>query len=134
MIKPHDTEQYGHVLRVSVVRAILSARISARASSTSNPNAIVVPIVVALRKPRRVSSIEFFSERRTTSEIERGETVSFETSREALSRMLSAQILGVPLDRERICADAVRDGELEARGAVARAFNRSERAVDASRC
>jgi hypothetical protein len=33
MITPHDTAQYGHVLRVSVVRAILNARISARADA-----------------------------------------------------------------------------------------------------
>jgi hypothetical protein len=58
-INPQDTEQYGQVLRVSVVRAIFSARISARASERLKPNAaVVVPNVVALRNPRRVTSIE----------------------------------------------------------------------------
>src|SRR5690242_19570978 len=57
MIKPQETAQYGQVLRVSVVREILNARISASARETSKPRAMVPPIVVALKNPRRVSSI-----------------------------------------------------------------------------
>ena len=41
MIMPHETAQYGQVLRVSVVRAILNSRISASARATSNPSAMV---------------------------------------------------------------------------------------------
>src|SRR5439155_1403954 len=37
MMTPHATAQYGQMLRVSVVRAILSCRISARACEMSNP-------------------------------------------------------------------------------------------------
>src|SRR6266446_9808522 len=37
MITPHATAQYGQMLRVSVVRAILNCRISARARDMSNP-------------------------------------------------------------------------------------------------
>src|ERR1043165_6674412 len=56
MITPHETAQYGQMLRVSVVRETFSARISARAWETSKPSAIAPPTVVALRKPRRVTS------------------------------------------------------------------------------
>src|SRR3954453_19709437 len=56
MITPHDTAQYGQMLRVSVVRAILNCRISARACDRSKPRATAPPTVVALRKPRRVNS------------------------------------------------------------------------------
>src|SRR5215467_1571741 len=45
------------MLRVSVVRAILSSRISASALETSKPSAIVDPMVVAFKSPRRVSSM-----------------------------------------------------------------------------
>src|SRR5215471_18172455 len=45
------------MLRVSVVREILNSRISACASETSKPSAMVPPIVVALKNPRRVSSM-----------------------------------------------------------------------------
>src|SRR5262245_31072739 len=57
MITPQDTAQYGQVLRVSVVRAILNCRISASADETSKPRAIVVPMRVAFRNPRRVTSM-----------------------------------------------------------------------------
>src|SRR5437660_2481982 len=43
MITPHATAQYGQVLRVSVVRAILNWRISARARDTSNPIPTAAP-------------------------------------------------------------------------------------------
>src|ERR1044071_10239553 len=54
MMTPHDTAQYGHVLRVSVVRAILSSRISARALFRSNPSA-APPLTTApnFKKVRR---------------------------------------------------------------------------------
>src|SRR6266498_4558453 len=42
--------------RVSVVRETFSERISARAWETSKPSAMAPPTVVALRKPRRVTS------------------------------------------------------------------------------
>src|SRR5262249_30039596 len=45
------------MLRVSVVREILNSRISASAEETSKPRAIVVPMPVAFRNPRRVTSI-----------------------------------------------------------------------------
>jgi len=47
MITPQETEQYGQVLLVSVVRAILSSRISARASFRSNPSATAPPTAAA---------------------------------------------------------------------------------------
>src|SRR5256714_4440392 len=56
MITPHETAQYGQMLRVSVVRETFIARISARAWETSKPSAMAPPTVVALRKPRRVTS------------------------------------------------------------------------------
>src|SRR6266849_344100 len=43
MITPHDTAQYGQVLRVSVVRAILNCRISARALDMSKPMPTAAP-------------------------------------------------------------------------------------------
>src|SRR5262245_52706060 len=39
MIRPQLTEQYGHVLRVSVVRASLKLRVSANAAVGEKPNA-----------------------------------------------------------------------------------------------
>src|SRR6266568_5832599 len=45
------------MLRVSVVREILNSRISAFALPTSKPSAMLPPIVVAFKNPRRVSSI-----------------------------------------------------------------------------
>src|SRR5262249_35276551 len=55
MITPQDTEQYGQVLRVSVVREILSSRASARASFRSkNPRPSAPPTAaVPLRNVRR---------------------------------------------------------------------------------
>src|SRR3954469_16155540 len=54
MMTPHDTAQYGHVLRVSVVRAILNSRISARALFRSNPSAAPPPTTApSLKKVRR---------------------------------------------------------------------------------
>jgi hypothetical protein len=47
MITPQDTAQYGHVLLVSVVRAIFSSRISARAAFRSNPSATAPPTAAA---------------------------------------------------------------------------------------
>src|ERR1043166_8895458 len=54
MMTPHDTAQYGHVLRVSVVRAIFSSRISARALLRSNPR-VAPPLTAApsFKKVRR---------------------------------------------------------------------------------
>src|SRR5712691_1448519 len=43
MITPHETAQYGQVLRVSVVRAILNCRISARAFEVSKPMPTAAP-------------------------------------------------------------------------------------------
>src|SRR6266478_2721094 len=47
MITPQETEQYGQVLLVSVVRAIFNSRISARACLRSNPSATAPPTVAA---------------------------------------------------------------------------------------
>src|SRR3989449_2382345 len=44
---PHATAQYGQMLRVSVVRAILSCRISARACEMSNPIPTAAPATAA---------------------------------------------------------------------------------------
>src|SRR5882724_875899 len=44
---PHATAQYGQMLRVSVVRAILSCRISARACEMSNPIPTAAPAAAA---------------------------------------------------------------------------------------
>src|SRR5437016_4727733 len=46
-ITPHATAQYGQMLRVSVVRAILNCRISARARDTSNPIPAAAPATAA---------------------------------------------------------------------------------------
>src|SRR2546425_1214570 len=54
MMTPHETEQYGQVLRVSVVRAILNCRISARARDMSKPMPTAAPPSAApFRKVRR---------------------------------------------------------------------------------
>ena len=58
MITPHETEQYGQVLRVSVVREILSSRISARASESSNSPSPTTPAAVPLRNVRRSTCME----------------------------------------------------------------------------
>src|SRR6266446_2675062 len=47
MITPQETEQYGQVLLVSVVRAIFNSRISARACLRSNPSATAPPTAAA---------------------------------------------------------------------------------------
>src|SRR6267378_1732711 len=47
MITPQETEQYGQVLLVSVVRAIFNSRISARARLRSNPSATAPPTAAA---------------------------------------------------------------------------------------
>src|SRR6266849_3018383 len=47
MITPHATAQYGQILRVSVVRAFLNYRISARARDTSNPIPAAAPATTA---------------------------------------------------------------------------------------
>src|SRR5678815_1340999 len=54
MITPHDTAQYGQMLRVSVVRAIFNSRISARALFRSKPRA-TPPLTAApsFKKVRR---------------------------------------------------------------------------------
>ncbi len=44
---PHDTAQYGQMLRVSVVRAIFSSRTSARATVRSKPTATAPPAAAA---------------------------------------------------------------------------------------
>ena len=55
MMTPHATAQYGQMLRVSVVRAILSCRISARARDMSNPIPTAAPATVApFRNVRRL--------------------------------------------------------------------------------
>src|SRR5919109_3615526 len=56
MITPQLTEQYGQVLRVSVVREIFSACVCAYAGFRSKPRIVAVtpPTVVILRKSRRV--------------------------------------------------------------------------------
>src|ERR1041385_8821122 len=59
MITPHDTAQYGQVLRVSVVRETLKARISALALERSKASAAAPPTVVAFRKLRRESSTRY---------------------------------------------------------------------------
>src|SRR5437870_12085530 len=55
MITPQLTEQYGHVERVSLARAILSVRSCANAGFKSNPKtaAAAPPMVVNFRKSRR---------------------------------------------------------------------------------
>src|SRR5919109_128186 len=55
MITPQLTEQYGQVLRVSVVREIFSACVCAYAGFRSKPRIVAVtpPTVVILRKSRR---------------------------------------------------------------------------------
>jgi hypothetical protein len=57
MMTPHPTEQYGQVLRVSLVRSSLKARTAACAAAGEKPNAVKVeaPIdaPVSLSKPRR---------------------------------------------------------------------------------
>src|SRR6516225_8718150 len=57
MMTPQLTEQYGHVERVSLARAILSARSSAYAGCRSKPktDAATPPTVVSFRKSRRVA-------------------------------------------------------------------------------
>src|SRR5258708_1277693 len=47
MMTPHATAQYGQMLRVSVVRAILNCRISARARDMSNPIPTAAPATAA---------------------------------------------------------------------------------------
>src|SRR5712692_2277943 len=47
MVKPHATARYGHILRVSVLRAILTCRIPARARDTSNPIPAAAPATTA---------------------------------------------------------------------------------------
>src|SRR5438105_15744530 len=55
MITPQETAQYGQVLRVSVVRAILNCRISARARDMSKPIPTAAPPSAApLRNVRRL--------------------------------------------------------------------------------
>src|SRR2546427_12002556 len=55
MITPQLTEQYGHVERVSLARAILRVRSCANAGFKSNPKtaAAAPPMVVNFRKSRR---------------------------------------------------------------------------------
>src|SRR5437588_11079658 len=65
MITPQETAQYGQMLRVSVVREILKARISARAFVRSKPRAMAPPTVVAFKKPRRESSMRHSPDRAT---------------------------------------------------------------------
>src|SRR5712691_3467673 len=56
MITPQLTEQYGHVERVSLARAIFSVRSCANAGFRSNPKtaAAAPPMVANFRKSRRV--------------------------------------------------------------------------------
>src|SRR2546427_1348174 len=60
MITPQLTEQYGHVERVSLARAILSVRSCANAGFKSNPKtaAAAPPMVVNFRKSRRDGVIQ----------------------------------------------------------------------------
>ena len=59
MMMPQPTEQYGQVLRVSVVRASLKARTSARAAVGAKPSAprleAPIPDAQTLKNWRRVS-------------------------------------------------------------------------------
>src|SRR5258708_30661122 len=59
MITPQLTEQYGHVERVSLARAIFSVRSCANAGFRSNPKtaAAAPPMVVNFRKSRRVRAL-----------------------------------------------------------------------------
>jgi hypothetical protein len=52
MITPQLTEQYGHVLRVSVVRAIFSPCVCAYTGARLKPNTLTPapPIIVVLMK------------------------------------------------------------------------------------
>src|SRR5437899_10638627 len=59
MMTPQLTEQYGHVERVSLARAIFSVRSCAYAGFRSKPNsaAAAPPTVLIFRKSRRVGLI-----------------------------------------------------------------------------
>src|SRR5471032_579420 len=62
MITPQLTEQYGHVERVSVVRAILSSLACARTGRASNPNrSTTAPPVPTLKNSRLDKPIEVAS-------------------------------------------------------------------------
>src|SRR5690242_944258 len=63
MITPHPTAQYGHVERVSVVRAIFSSRTSAWAAVRSKPStdAVTPPTVPIFRKSLREAFIPTIS-------------------------------------------------------------------------
>src|SRR4249919_2320774 len=54
MITPQLTEQYGHVERVSVVRAILSSFACARAGRASNPRSSAAALPVPTLKNSRL--------------------------------------------------------------------------------
>jgi hypothetical protein len=62
MMMPQPTEQYGHVLRVSVARASLKLRASANAGAGEKPSAARVeaarPVPVTWKNCRRFISIE----------------------------------------------------------------------------
>src|SRR5262249_9082422 len=68
MITPQLTEQYGHVDRVSLARAIFSTRNCANAGFTSKPKtaAATPPTAPTLRKSRRVGCIKPPSRQGTT--------------------------------------------------------------------
>src|SRR4030095_1644418 len=70
MMTPHETEQYGQVLRVSVVREIFSSRISARASERSKTPSPSAPptAAVPLRNVRRSTCMGPSSEIRSATE------------------------------------------------------------------
>src|SRR5690349_20425849 len=62
MITPHPTAQYGHVLRVSVVRASLKLRVSARTAVGENPSMARLeparPAALTLKNCLRFMSID----------------------------------------------------------------------------
>src|SRR4029077_5862098 len=72
MITPQLTEQYGHVERVSVVRAILSSFACARTGRASNPrrSAAALP-VPTLKNSRLDKPIGWPPARRNTSDLVR---------------------------------------------------------------
>src|ERR1700761_5676048 len=62
MMRPHATAQYGHVLRVSVARASLNSRTSARATDGENP-------ISARLEPAREAPVTARNRRRLISTI-----------------------------------------------------------------
>src|SRR3954463_1820953 len=68
MITPQLTEQYGHVLRVSLVREIFNVFACARTGLASNPNAVraAPPAIEPWRNARREIAFEHLRVRSPT--------------------------------------------------------------------